>query len=139
MDFIGGCEGRWRRNKVAQPEDGGAGFNTKTRHQVDGSNGNGEMRGVGCSSRIPTAATVHSPLTCTCKSRIFAQQAAVSAGEERKCPTFHFPSAVLLTSRYASRGRVWSSPKSCTPATAVDSGKYHPLDPQVVFSTHRVL
>jgi hypothetical protein len=80
-----------------------------------------------------------SSLTCTCKSRIFAQLAAVSAGEERKCPTFHFPSAVLLTSRYASRGRVRSSPKSCTPATAVDSGKYHPLDPQVVFSTHRIL
>jgi len=42
MDFIGGCEGRWRRNKVVQPEDGGVGFDTKTQthHQVDRSNGN---------------------------------------------------------------------------------------------------
>ena len=38
MDFIGGCKGRWRRNKVAQQEDGGVVFNTKTLHQVDGSN-----------------------------------------------------------------------------------------------------
>ena len=44
MDFIGGCEGRWQRNKVAQPKDGRAGFDTRTNHQVDGSKGNGEMR-----------------------------------------------------------------------------------------------
>ena len=44
MDFIGSCEGRWQRNKVAQPKDGGAGFDTRTHHRVDGSNGNGEMR-----------------------------------------------------------------------------------------------
>ena len=44
MDFIGGCKGSWRRDKVAQQEDGGAGFNIKTLHQADGSNRNGKMR-----------------------------------------------------------------------------------------------
>ena len=47
MDFIGSCEGRWQRNRVAQPEDRGAGLNAKTHHQVNGSNGNGEMREKG--------------------------------------------------------------------------------------------
>ena len=78
MDFIVGCEGRWRRNKVAQPEDGGAGFNTKTHHQVDGSNGNGEMREEGGGGALFVANTNRrhrsSSFTCTCKSRIFAQQ-----------------------------------------------------------------
>ena len=44
MDFIGGCEGRWQRNKVAQPKAGRAGFDTRTHRRVDGSKGNGEVR-----------------------------------------------------------------------------------------------
>ena len=62
-----------------QPENGGAGFNTKTHHQVDGSNGNSEMReevGRGGGLFVANTTRCHrlSSLTCTCKSRIFAQQ-----------------------------------------------------------------